>query len=687
MNAIPTKQLDGDLSVGRHVTVGDKLTVQGSGTINHNLKVGGWLDAPNIKGINKGLFATVDELKEAYSKPVNGWIAMVGNSFPAALWRVVNGVWTDTGKTIDSPGLDTQLQNYLSSLNQYIADVDSLRTELSALQNYGENGFERVDTEMNAIDARIDALLGNNASEAIDNFNEVLAFLGGITDDATLVGKLADINASIKHLRVQLDEAIAKKLDTAVWDDWCHQFNVENIYINTSGGIVGNADYVCSGYLPLNTDYAVTLRTQSSVKNDVLRIGIFDGHKKLLTTATAIESFNEGYRISPASYPAGAAFYAVSTRKENGGSYTNAPTREGVLYGIAQRLMALSGLINSVDAALKSEIKKNTAFRNAFGEGAEVSINGLQKAVVSDAAKRESLTDVCRALGVTYNTSTGKYTLNGLTDITYDELTEIYARRGQIGPAGYFQYAGFPCRTNLLTQKTSRYVSGIAYCFNGSTDVEVVNLGSTITVKAQDEGMTRAFTGCRRLHTIMGQLSLGSKPAVTETFSECRALREVRIASLGTNISFEDSPMLTYSTLNYLVEHAANTEEITVTVHEGVMALLSGAQSLYDTPRPFTAEEWKRYTKPGTAVEFYWPDLQGYAAGDYVVISGTARDTRESYYGIGRVLEVVTDEDGSNMRPRVAAVCGGTGSPGDLAAWSLLKVTAARHEIYFATTE
>lgn len=323
----------------------------------------------------------------------------------------------------------------------------------------------------------------------------------------------------------------------------------------------------------------------------------------------------------------------------------------------------------------------------AFGEGAEVSINGLQKAVVSDAAKRESLTDVCRALGVTYNASTGKYTLNGLTDITYDELTEIYARRGQIGPAGYFQYAGFPCRTNLLTQKTSRYVSGIAYCFNGSTDVEVVNLGSTITVKAQDEGMTRAFTGCRRLHTIMGQLSLGSKPAVTETFSECRALREVRIASLGTNISFEDSPMLTYSTLNYLVEHAANTEEITVTVHEGVMALLSGAQSLYDTPHPFTAEEWKRYTKPGTAVEFYWPDLQGYAAGDYVVISGTARDTGESYYGIGRVLEVVTDEDGSNMRPRVAAVCGGTGSPGDLAAWSLLKVTAARHEIYFATTE
>lgn len=52
----------------------------------------------------------------------------------------------------------------------------------------------------NAIDAvslRIDRLVGNNASQAIDNFNEILNFLNGLKDSDSLAALLADINARI----------------------------------------------------------------------------------------------------------------------------------------------------------------------------------------------------------------------------------------------------------------------------------------------------------------------------------------------------------------------------------------------------------------------------------------------------------------------------------------------------------
>lgn len=48
-----------------------------------------------------------------------------------------------------------------------------------------------------AITSRIDKLVGNNASQAIDNFNEIIAFLNGIKDTESLTGLLAAMNERI----------------------------------------------------------------------------------------------------------------------------------------------------------------------------------------------------------------------------------------------------------------------------------------------------------------------------------------------------------------------------------------------------------------------------------------------------------------------------------------------------------
>lgn len=101
MSSIKTTQIDGDVSVGRNVAIGGKADIAGSAHIGHNLKVDGWLEAPNIKGANKGIFLTVQELREAYPVPHDGWMAGVGASTPFTAYVGKGGDWVPTGGTIE----------------------------------------------------------------------------------------------------------------------------------------------------------------------------------------------------------------------------------------------------------------------------------------------------------------------------------------------------------------------------------------------------------------------------------------------------------------------------------------------------------------------------------------------------------------------------------------------------------
>lgn len=131
MSSIPTKQIDGDVAVGRNVSVGGKATVRGSATIGHNLKVEGWLDAPNIKGPNKGLFKTESELKKQYPFPSPGWYALVGDALPATIWVVSNHKWTATDKNWGEPNLDlTSLEAEIDSATENIAELMQSSSQL-----------------------------------------------------------------------------------------------------------------------------------------------------------------------------------------------------------------------------------------------------------------------------------------------------------------------------------------------------------------------------------------------------------------------------------------------------------------------------------------------------------------------------------------------------------------------------
>ncbi len=130
MSSIKTTQIDGDVAVGRNVATGGKLDVAGSATIGHNLKVDGWLEAANIKGANKGIFLTVEELREAYPNPYDGWMAGVGSSTPFTAYVGKGGDWVATGGTIE---VTVDMSQYTEGVvAQLQEDIDNVKAEVSA---------------------------------------------------------------------------------------------------------------------------------------------------------------------------------------------------------------------------------------------------------------------------------------------------------------------------------------------------------------------------------------------------------------------------------------------------------------------------------------------------------------------------------------------------------------------------
>ncbi|MCM1079088.1 MAG: hypothetical protein NC344_05605 [Bacteroidales bacterium] len=149
-NAVKTTQIDGDVSVGRNVSMGGDATVQGKGHFKGNVRIDGWLEARNIKGENKGLFLTLDALKAAYPFPQKGWYALVGDSLPADVYVVQNDKWVSSGGKGGDPSLDldsvynkldidNKFEGQTQQINALIEKTDTFKETLDTFKEESEN--------------------------------------------------------------------------------------------------------------------------------------------------------------------------------------------------------------------------------------------------------------------------------------------------------------------------------------------------------------------------------------------------------------------------------------------------------------------------------------------------------------------------------------------------------------------
>ncbi len=179
------------------------------------------------------------------------------------------------------------------------------------------------------------------------------------------------------------------------------------------------------------------------------------------------------------------------------------------------------------------------------------------------------------AAGAVYNEQTGFYELNGLTDITEEQMRNIYVKTNPSislnDKTACFTNLGI--RTNLRFVEQSGYKSeDIQAIFSGCNKLEVAFLARE-DINFYGSRYSYAFRLCNSLKTILGNIVFPSgQVGVVDMFKGCNSLVTVKIRSLNTGISFSDSPLLSLESLQYLITNAANTSAITVTVHADVYA-------------------------------------------------------------------------------------------------------------------
>lgn len=179
------------------------------------------------------------------------------------------------------------------------------------------------------------------------------------------------------------------------------------------------------------------------------------------------------------------------------------------------------------------------------------------------------------AAGAVYNEQTGFYELNGLTDITEEQMKTIYTQthgaQRMYNRNNVFESAS-TIRTNLP------FISYFGIGLDGKFRCAFLNCAALETACVTSSiayavDVSYMFERCPKLKKIIGQLdirNITSNVNVTRMFYQCGLLEDVRISSLKVNISFAYSPLISLKSLQYLITNAANTSPITVTVHADV---------------------------------------------------------------------------------------------------------------------
>ena len=166
-----------------------------------------------------------------------------------------------------------------------------------------------------------------------------------------------------------------------------------------------------------------------------------------------------------------------------------------------------------------------------------------------------TLRDLYISAGAKYNETTGFYELNGLTDITEEQMWVIW----QEDLSGWYLKG----RTNLTRNIGER---GNAGGYNGGTDIcNICHSNSNITKFNFGQApfaryLDNAFSGCTKLETIDTRFPITPYGGVVgpNIFRDCLALKEVRFnmryINYSTKVYFPASPLISKDSVLSVIE-------------------------------------------------------------------------------------------------------------------------------------
>lgn len=205
--------------------------------------------------------------------------------------------------------------------------------------------------------------------------------------------------------------------------------------------------------------------------------------------------------------------------------------------------------------------------------GLETSVNDLTTVINTQQGNRALYV----AAGAKYNETTGFYELNGLTDITENQMRVIYnAHHFNLVYDARELFSNFAGRTNFPFKSNPGGWIGLVNCdyMCANSTMEVFNVGvANVDVSyCICKNMGGMFFRCTKLHTVLGELRVSGTTNLNNIFTGCSVLANIKVKQLKVNISLVDSPLISLESLQYLITYAENTSPITITVHGDVYA-------------------------------------------------------------------------------------------------------------------
>lgn len=188
-----------------------------------------------------------------------------------------------------------------------------------------------------------------------------------------------------------------------------------------------------------------------------------------------------------------------------------------------------------------------------------------------------TLRDLYISAGAKYNEATGHYELNGLTDITEEEMRTIW----QEDLSGWYRKGRTNLTRNIAYKGTDGgYSNGqkMSNICNGNTNLEVFNFGSDFYASYSFV----AFSGCTKLREVLPQYKIipYTESLGYNLFNNCPALQEARFdmryVTRG-NVLFSESPLLSKeSVLSIITTMGSVPKEnpFTITLHPTAYARL-----------------------------------------------------------------------------------------------------------------
>ena len=177
-------------------------------------------------------------------------------------------------------------------------------------------------------------------------------------------------------------------------------------------------------------------------------------------------------------------------------------------------------------------------------------------------------------VGAKWNAKTGFWELNGLTDITNEQMLTIYIETNNFL---MYQsdmkacYCFSKCRTNIpnipYLSSVGRLQNGWTDFFRQSSNIEVIVFKSIYTIYFKPSTLNGVFFNCFNLRVIDGILDVSKCiKEKSSDFVNCGKLESVKLYKLNYSIGLTSCKMLSSESVQYMIENATDAT-ITITLH------------------------------------------------------------------------------------------------------------------------